>query len=74
MPFSFKRQKLGLSKDDVKDDSVKARAANEARLVSFNGKMLGPTEVDLLALSDELQQSLSPAAATGCVTSMHLVG
>lgn len=65
MPLSFELQKLGLSEDDVKDDSVKAREANEerkreARLVSFNGKMLDPTEVDLLALSDELQQSLSP--------------
>jgi len=64
MPLSFELQDLGLSENDVEDDSVKAREASEerkreARLVSFNGKMLDPAEVDLLSLSDELQQSLS---------------
>lgn len=65
MPLSLELRELGLSKDDLKDDSVKAREAleerkREARLVSFDGKILDPTDVDLLALSDLLQQSLSP--------------
>ena len=64
MPLSLELKALGLSDEDVKDESVKAREAREerkreARMVAFNGKMLDPTEIDLFALSDELQQSLS---------------
>lgn len=64
MPHSLELKDLGLSDEDVNDESVKAREAKEerkreARMVAFNGKMLDPTEVDLFALSDELQQSLS---------------
>ncbi len=64
MHHSLDLNELELSEDDVKDESVKAREAKEerkreARLVAFNGKMIDPTEVDLFALSDELQQSLS---------------
>lgn len=65
MPLSFDLEKLGLSLEDVKDERVKAleeREARkrEARLVAFNGRKLDPTDVDLLVLSDELQQALSP--------------
>lgn len=64
MHHSLDLSELKLSEDDVKDESVKAREAKEerkreARLVEFNGKLIDPTEVDLFALSDELQQSLS---------------
>lgn len=70
MPHSLELKVLGLSDEDVKDESVKAREAREerkreARMVAFNGKMLDPTEIDLFALSDELQQSLS-AEVLGC--------
>jgi len=64
MPHSLEIKSLGLSEEDIKDERVKAREVKEgrmreARLVAFNGKMLDPTEIDLFALSDELQQSLS---------------
>ena len=64
MLHSLDLNELKLSDDDVEDKSVKAREAKEerereARLVEFNGKLTDPREVDLFALSDELQQSLS---------------
>lgn len=64
MPHSLELNALGLSDEDVKDESVKDREAREerkreARMVAFNGKMLDPKEIDLFAISDELQQSLS---------------
>jgi hypothetical protein len=64
MPLSLELQKLDLSEKDLTAESIKAREASEerkrkARSVSFNGRILDPKDVDLLALSEELHQALS---------------
>lgn len=65
MPPSLDLEELGLSERDVQDERIKAREEQEsrrreARLVAFNGRKLDPRDVDILALSDELRESLAP--------------
>ncbi|MCE8546450.1 DUF3883 domain-containing protein [Ruegeria pomeroyi] len=63
MPLSLELSALGLSEDDLNEDNVKTKEdretkLREARMVAFNGNVLDPREVDLLALAEELKQAL----------------
>jgi hypothetical protein len=67
MALSLNLREIGLSEADLSRESVREREANEARklearAVPFNGRLIDPLDVDILAISEELSRTLSSKA------------
>ncbi len=81
MPQSLDLEILGLSKSDLTAERTKAREAQEARKreersIVFNGRPVDPINADLLSLSMELRDGLSPTVlerALGAASSLAVL-